>query len=125
MHDIQRCKFEVFGKVQGVYFRKYTSNKANELGVFGWCSNTPEDTVVGELEGPRNKIQEMIRFLENEGSPNSVIEKCIVSNLQSTGHLGSDNSAGGGRTNETLNPFDMNKVIVLSIFKCSFGPSTF
>ncbi|KAH8738810.1 hypothetical protein FG386_002265 [Cryptosporidium ryanae] len=59
MHDLQRCEFEVFGKVQGVCFRRYTYNKASELGVFGWCRNTSRDTVVGELEGPKNKVQEM------------------------------------------------------------------
>lgn len=59
MADLQRCEFEVFGKVQGVYFRKYTQNKANELGIFGWCKNTARNTVVGELEGQRRKLDEM------------------------------------------------------------------
>ena len=27
--------FEVFGKVQGVFFRKYTQKKGNELGLRG------------------------------------------------------------------------------------------
>ena len=32
--------FEVFGKVQGVYFRKHTQAKARELGLTGWVQNT-------------------------------------------------------------------------------------
>ena len=37
-----RCSFEVFGKVQGVFFRKYTKAQAQALGVTGWCRNTAE-----------------------------------------------------------------------------------
>ncbi|KAL5368371.1 putative acylphosphatase [Cryptosporidium parvum] len=75
-----KCEFEVFGKVQGVSFRKYTFLKANELNVFGWCKNTPSGTVIGELEGDEDSVIKMIDFLEREGSPGSTIEKCVVSN---------------------------------------------
>ena len=44
-HVLTRCSFEVFGKVQGVFFRKYTKQQAQALGVTGWCRNTAE---VGE-----------------------------------------------------------------------------
>ena len=43
-------KFEVSGKVQGFFFRKYTKAKAVELGLVGWCKNTPCGTVEGEFE---------------------------------------------------------------------------
>ncbi|KAF7456866.1 Acylphosphatase family protein [Cryptosporidium felis] len=78
-----RCEFEVFGRVQGVSFRKYTLTKANELGVFGWCKNSPSGTVVGELEGPVEKVLQMLEFLEKEGSPKSVIERCSILKKQS------------------------------------------
>lgn len=48
---LQRLKFEVFGKVQGVSFRAYTCKQANVFGVKGWCRNTDTGTVVGVLEG--------------------------------------------------------------------------
>lgn len=54
-----RCEFEVFGKVQGVSFRKYTLRRASELGIFGWCRNTSSGTVVGELEGGEDAISRM------------------------------------------------------------------
>lgn len=54
-----RCNFEVFGRVQGVFFRKYTMMKANELGIFGWCKNTNNNTVIGELEGIEENILKM------------------------------------------------------------------
>ena len=37
---LQAVDFEVFGKVQGVFFRKYTQRQAVELGVRGWIMNT-------------------------------------------------------------------------------------
>jgi hypothetical protein len=32
--------FEVFGKVQGVFFRKHTKIAADRLHLVGWCENT-------------------------------------------------------------------------------------
>ncbi len=52
-------KFEVFGKVQRVFFRKYTEARAKELGLRGWCENTPTGSVQGELEGPLDRVKEM------------------------------------------------------------------
>ena len=37
--------YEVFGRVQGVFFRKFTSEKANSLGLRGWVKNTRYRTV--------------------------------------------------------------------------------
>lgn len=47
------CRFEVFGKVQGVSFRQYTLTKASSLGLAGWCMNTAQGTVSGEMQGPQ------------------------------------------------------------------------
>ncbi|XP_051864206.1 acylphosphatase-2 [Drosophila albomicans] len=69
------CCFEVFGKVQGVFFRKYTERKANTLGVRGWCVNTINGTVKGELEAPLIPLNQMKHWLETKGSPASVIER--------------------------------------------------
>ncbi|XP_060575297.1 acylphosphatase-1-like [Ruditapes philippinarum] len=38
--------FEVFGKVQGVFFRRYTQKKAKELHIVGWVMNTHRGTVL-------------------------------------------------------------------------------
>jgi len=43
-------KFEVSGRVQGVFFRKSTKEKADELGIWGWVRNTARGTVEGEFE---------------------------------------------------------------------------
>ncbi|KAM8704305.1 hypothetical protein ACLKA7_008845 [Drosophila subpalustris] len=69
------CSFEVFGRVQGVFFRKYTEKQANNLGVRGWCMNTATNTVKGELEAPLGPLDEMKEWLKTKGSPASRIEK--------------------------------------------------
>ena len=33
-------EYEVFGRVQGVFFRKFTNEKARSLGLRGWVKNT-------------------------------------------------------------------------------------
>ncbi|KAL7741326.1 hypothetical protein ACLKA6_013770 [Drosophila palustris] len=74
---IYSSMFEIFGRVQGVYFRKHTLNKARELGLNGWCMNTSDGTVKGILEGPQDLISEMKLWLQHKGSPRSIIEKAI------------------------------------------------
>lgn len=75
--QLLRLEFEVFGKVQGVFFRKYTKNKCKELGLKGWCMNTDKLTVQGVVEGATDKINVMKHWLREEGSPSSKIEKAV------------------------------------------------
>ncbi|KAK8809951.1 hypothetical protein WA538_003503, partial [Blastocystis sp. DL] len=72
--------FEVFGKVQGVYFRKYTQLRGTELGLVGWCMNTAKGTVTGIMQGSEDKIAEMKKWLQETGSPASVIDHAVFSN---------------------------------------------
>ncbi|XP_056101102.1 acylphosphatase-2 [Rhinichthys klamathensis goyatoka] len=51
--------FEVFGNVQGVCFRMYTEEEGKNLGVTGWVKNTRQGTVVGQVQGPPEKVNEM------------------------------------------------------------------
>ncbi|KAL5273277.1 ACYP1 family protein [Megaselia abdita] len=76
------CSFEVFGTVQGVFFRKYTQKQAVSLGIRGWCMNTYGGTVKGQLEGPNKEMEEMKHWLRNTGSPSSKIDKAEFTDLQ-------------------------------------------
>mmetsp|Transcript_21690 Transcript_21690/g.33951 ORF Transcript_21690/g.33951 Transcript_21690/m.33951 type:complete len:100 (+) Transcript_21690:752-1051(+) len=76
--------FEVHGKVQGVFFRKYTEKKASELGLRGWVQNTPRNTVIGEVEGNPKALAKMEEWLGKTGSPKSRIDRLSVSNRRST-----------------------------------------
>ena len=48
---MQQIEFEVHGKVQGVFFRKYTKKEADRLNLTGWVMNTTHKTVVGTAVG--------------------------------------------------------------------------
>jgi len=72
--------FEVFGKVQGVFFRKSTATQANKLGIKGWCRNTEQGTVEGNIQGEQTKIMEMKHWLANVGSKGSKIVKADFKN---------------------------------------------
>ncbi|KAL1456465.1 hypothetical protein WDU94_001196 [Cyamophila willieti] len=84
MSNMQSVEFEVFGKVQGVFFRKYTQQKANELGLTGWCENTSLGTVIGVIHGPEEAVEEMKEWLRTTGSPSSRIDRVDFKDVSST-----------------------------------------
>ncbi|XP_005102042.1 acylphosphatase-2 isoform X1 [Aplysia californica] len=78
--SLKSVNFEVFGRVQGVFFRKHTQSTAKKLGLMGWVENTNKGTVVGCVEGPGDKVSTMKTWLRETGSPESLIEKCVFTN---------------------------------------------
>nr|XP_060614340.1 acylphosphatase-1 isoform X1 [Anolis sagrei ordinatus] len=67
--------YEVFGKVQGVFFRKYTQAQGKKLGVVGWVQNTDQGTVKGQIQGPTLKVRQLQEWLQKTGSPKSRIDR--------------------------------------------------
>ncbi len=58
----------VTGEVQGVGFRAWTRDVAEELDVAGWVRNRPDGTVEAHLEGSGDALSRMIDRL-NAGPP--------------------------------------------------------
>ncbi|KAK7794922.1 hypothetical protein R5R35_005894 [Gryllus longicercus] len=81
--EIIHVEFEVYGKVQGVFFRKNTVDQASKLKLKGWCMNTPSGTVKGAMEGDAASIREMKHWLANVGSKMSRIDKAEFRNEKS------------------------------------------
>uniref|UniRef100_A0A1A9Z355 acylphosphatase n=1 Tax=Glossina pallidipes TaxID=7398 RepID=A0A1A9Z355_GLOPL len=79
--QLYACDFEVFGKVQRVFFRKYAANKAKDLGLHGWCKNTLAGTVKGQMEGTQQELNEMKHWLQYKGSPKSRIDGVNFSDM--------------------------------------------
>lgn len=59
---------QVLGKVQGVWFRKYTKNKAVELQLKGFVRNEEDGSVYIEVEGKTDSLETFIDWLYS-GSP--------------------------------------------------------
>ncbi|XP_061824740.1 acylphosphatase-1 isoform X1 [Nerophis lumbriciformis] len=85
--DLFSVDYEVFGKVQGVFFRKYTQAQGKKLGLVGWVQNTGSGTVQGQLQGQRKKVKEMQEWLKTTGSPKSHIIKAEFKNEKAVSSL--------------------------------------
>lgn len=71
--------YEVFGKVQGVFFRKYTKQEADKLQIRGFVQNTERNTVIGRAESDnKESLEQFKHFLQYVGSPASKTEKCVI-----------------------------------------------
>ena len=72
--DDKRLHATVRGRVQGVNFRWYTRQKAQELGLCGWIRNLADGRSVELVaEGNRALLGDLIRFL-NQGPPMARVE---------------------------------------------------
>ena len=71
-------KFLVSGKVQGVWYRKFVSERANKKGFKGYVRNLDDGKVeaVSNIEN-NEKLNEFIEILK-EGSPYSVVENINI-----------------------------------------------
>lgn len=63
----------VSGRVQGVYYRAYTRDRAKSLGVNGWVRNIPGGGVEAVLEGERHQVGELLRAMKTGPSGSAVL----------------------------------------------------
>jgi acylphosphatase len=52
----------VKGRVQGVFFRAETRNRAQQLGLAGWVRNNADGTVEAAFEGEPDKVESMLEW---------------------------------------------------------------
>ena len=71
----------VTGRVQGVFFRAWTQQQANELGVTGWVRNCQDGAVEGHLEGEESAVAALIERLR-DGPPSAVVSRVDVSEAE-------------------------------------------
>lgn len=75
----------VEGRVQGVFFREATSERALELGVKGWVRNGEDGSVLVHAEGPEEAVEQLTGFLR-EGPPAARVEEVSVEAAKVEGH---------------------------------------
>jgi acylphosphatase len=73
MTDRTRAHVYVTGKVQGVFFRATTRERAREHGVDGWVRNLDDGRVEAVFEGPDSEVEAMVEFC-HEGSSAARVE---------------------------------------------------
>ncbi len=65
----KRLEATINGHVQGVNFRYYTQQTANELHLSGWVMNQPDGSVRVMAEGPSEKLERLAEFLRHGQPP--------------------------------------------------------
>ena len=67
---------KVTGRVQGVWFRKYTQEAARSYGVKGFVENSNDGSVYTEAEGSASQFDKFLKWLR-QGSPMSRVDQVI------------------------------------------------
>lgn len=68
------------GKVQGVFFRKFTQQAAIKYAISGYVKNLPDGDVQVEATGNESDMNKFIEWCHT-GSPLSKVEEVIVTDL--------------------------------------------
>jgi len=61
---MKHADIKVFGRVQGVGFRFYTTKQARSLGIKGWVKNMPDGSVHCEAEGQESALNDFIKAVK-------------------------------------------------------------
>ena len=87
MSSNKRLQLYIFGKVQGVWYRKSCKEKAIECGINGFVKNMPDGSVYCEAEGD---IEDLMHFLEwcKKGPELAVVESVRVIDSSPTSKIG-------------------------------------
>ena len=59
---IKKANILVSGRVQGVFYRASTREKALELGIKGWVMNKPDGSVYIAAEAEESKLDQFIEW---------------------------------------------------------------
>lgn len=77
----------ISGQVQGVFYRAHTKQKADELGLKGWVRNRKDGKVEAVFEGPKNKVEEMLKWCWKGPSISKVTSVKSITSVKSKERL--------------------------------------
>ena len=84
---IQTVMVVVSGKVQGVYYRQSTREKALELGLTGTVRNLPDGNVLIHASGPAAAVNQLIAWCR-QGPSRAVVNSVQVETIEPAVFLG-------------------------------------
>lgn len=61
MTDVQTLHALITGRVQGVWYRAWTVERATRLGLSGWVRNRADGSVEAVFSGPSARVLEMLQ----------------------------------------------------------------
>jgi len=83
----KRASLKIEGRVQGVFFRQSTQEKAQELSLTGWVRNQPDGSVAAVAEGLSGDIEKLIAWCR-QGPPAADVKSVDVEWTEATGEFG-------------------------------------
>ena len=86
---MRRVHLFVRGKVQGVWFRATTAEKARSLGLRGLARNLPDGRVEVVAEGSPEALEALVAFCK-KGPPKARVDGVDVRYSEAVGDLGED-----------------------------------
>lgn len=81
---MKHYNIRVTGKVQGVFFRDSTRNKANDLGVKGFVRNEPDGSVYIEAEAGEETLKEFTEWCK-QGPSSAVVDDIEIKEAEPAG----------------------------------------
>lgn len=85
MSDLAAFRSVAQGRVQGVYFRAFTSKNAVRLGLRGYVHNLPDNSVEIYAEGERAQLEKLVDKLR-EGPPAARVHNLSLTWSEYTGN---------------------------------------
>lgn len=81
-----RLHARVFGRVQGVNFRTYTTREAMAQGLSGWVANRFDGSVEVVAEGEKPALQKLLAFL-HRGPRSARVDQVQIDWSEATGEF--------------------------------------
>ncbi len=77
---MKQAKILIYGTVQGVFFRKFIKDNADELGVKGYVQNLDDGSVEAVLLGSEDAVEELV-IRCRKGPVGSKVVRLLIENL--------------------------------------------
>jgi acylphosphatase len=77
----------IHGKVQGVWYRRWTVDQATARGLAGWVRNRSDGTVEAVFHGPAEVVDAMLLACQ-DGPPAARVERVEVERSAESAHDG-------------------------------------
>lgn len=74
----------VTGRVQGVFYRASTRDRARDAGVAGWVRNRADGAVEAHLEGPADAVEQVQGWMRH-GPAGAVVDDLRADQVEPTG----------------------------------------
>ncbi len=84
--EAEMIRVHVFieGRVQAIFYRVWAQRQAQSLGLTGWVKNLSDGRVEAIFEGPKTKVEEMVKKCY-KGSPPAEVKDVSLSWEKATG----------------------------------------